>query len=136
MNAVEFQAFFRTPPQPRPPMGPAVGAGAALVNWNATNALTADQTKCMAEFRNIFLDGLPKELLVPMQDANRSIRSRTTEYIFTRLSEELGTLHKEDIDFLMEELRKPYLRGTPVSTFLANWQADCRAYSPPPHVLN
>ena len=126
MPAPEYLVFFGTPPQPRPPMGPAVGAGAALVNWSATNVLTTDQTKCVAEFRNIFLDGVPQELLVPMQDANRSIRLRSTEYIFTRLSEELGTLDKEDLDFLMGELRKPYMRGTSVSTFLANWQADLR----------
>ena len=33
MNAAAFLAYFGTVPQQRPPMGPAVGAGAVLVNY-------------------------------------------------------------------------------------------------------
>ena len=123
MNVVAFLAYFGTAPQPRPPMGPAVGAGAVLVNYTRNEKLLSDQTKGKAEFRKLILDRVPKTLLVPMQDVNRSLRMRTTEYICSTLNAELGTLDKEDLDFLMKELKQPYLAGTPVSTFLANWAA-------------
>lgn len=123
MNAAAFLAYFGTVPQPRPPMGPAVGAGAVLVNYTKNDKLLNDQTKGRAEFRKLILDRVPKTLLIPMQDANRSLRMRTTEYICTTLNTELGTLDKEDLDFLMSELRQPFQAGTPVSMFLANWAA-------------
>jgi hypothetical protein len=123
MSPAAFLLFFGAPPQPRMPMGPAVGAGAALANHNKLDKLTTNQENGKAEFRNIILEAVPKRLLIPMQDANRSLRLRTTSYICTTLNQELGTLDKEDLDFLMGELSKSFLPGTPVSTFLANWVA-------------
>ncbi len=126
MPAVEYLAYFGQAAQSRPPMGPAVGTGAALANWTSDNLLFKDQEKCRAELRKLVLDTVPRHLLVPMQDANRSIRARSTEFILTALRENLGVLSKEDIDFLMRELTTPHQPGTSAATFVANWQASAR----------
>ena len=63
MNAAAFLAYFGTVPQPRPPMGPAVGAGAVLVNYTKNDKLLNDQTKGRAEFRKLILDRVPKTLV-------------------------------------------------------------------------
>ena len=122
----EFLAYFGTAPQPRPAMGPAVGTGAALVNWTSDNALYIDQQKGRAELRKLVLNTVPKHLLVPMQDADRSMRLRSVEYIITTLRTQLGTLTKADLDFLMREVGEPYHPSTSVSFFLAKWEASLR----------
>jgi hypothetical protein len=126
LTPAEFLAHFGTAPMPRPAMGPAVGNGAALANWASDNALFRDQTKCRAELRKLVLDTVPKHLLVPMQDANRSLRLRSVEYIITTLREQLGVLTKIDLDFLMREINEPYHLGTSISSFVANWRASLR----------
>ena len=69
MSAADFLVYFGSAPQPRPPLGPAAGAGAALVNWTLDIALLKEQAKCRAELRKLILDTIPNHLLVPMQDA-------------------------------------------------------------------
>lgn len=124
LTPVEFLAHYGTAPQPRLPMGPAAGAGAALANWTAENALYRDQQKCRAELRKLLLDTVPTHLLIPLQDNNRSIRLRSVEFIITALREQLGTLTKADLDFLMKQLGEPYHQGTSITAFLANWKAS------------
>ena len=51
MSAIDFFAFFGTHPQPRPPMGPAVGNAASLVNWTCNQDLSKDQIKGKAILR-------------------------------------------------------------------------------------
>ena len=126
MSAVDFFVYFGSAPQPRQPLGPAAGAGAALANWTSDSALFKEQSKCRAELRKLILDTIPNHLLVPMQDANRSLRTRSTEYIITTLRGQLDTLTKADIDFLLGKLRTPYQSGTSVPTFVTNWQAFAR----------
>ena len=58
-----------------------------------------------------------------MRDQNRSIRTRTTEHIMSALRAQLGTLTKEDLTFLMKQLKEPYRVGSSVPSFLAEWQA-------------
>ena len=74
------------------------------------------------ESRADLLDFVPKRLLAPML-GNRSMRSRTTEFIYTTLTVRLGTLAKEDLDYLLREINKPCPPGTSPEEFLANWQA-------------
>ena len=75
MSAADYLAYFGVAPQPRQPVGPAAGAGAAvLANWNADTVSYKDQIKCKAQIRKFVLDTVPQELLIPMQDGNRSIR--------------------------------------------------------------
>ena len=104
MPAADFFVLFGTQPQPRLPMGPAFGNAADLTNWKSSHDLLCDQTKCKATLRKFVLDTVPKELLIPMQDVNRSLRLRSTEYIITTLPEQLRTLTKADFEFLMFEL--------------------------------
>ena len=120
----DFFAYFGTHPQPLPPMGPAVGNAAQLAMWHIGNDDFRAQAKGKVTLRNIVIASLPKELLVSMQDQNRSIRSRTTQYIVSTLSAQLGTLTKEDIGFLMCQLKEPYRVGTSVPFFLADWNAS------------
>jgi len=126
LPAAEFHAMFGAAPQPRLPMGPAAGTGAVLANWTSDIALYKEQQKCRAEMRKLILDIFPNYLLVPMQDANRSIRSRSTEYIASNVRAQLATLTKADFEFLMRELSAPYQPGTSASTFVTNWQASAR----------
>ena len=139
MSAADFFAWFGTHPQPRQPMGPAAGNAAALINWTKNHDLRTDQLKGKATLRKLVLDTVPKELLIPMQDVNRSLRLRSTEHIVSTLKEQLGALSKADIDSLMRELSEPYHPGTCISSFVTNWQASLRdltrAGQPLPHIM-
>ena len=134
-----FFAYFGTHPQPLPPMGPAAGNAAQLAMWRVGNEDFRAQAKGRVTLRNIVVASVPKELLVPMQDQNRSIRLRTTEYIVSTLSAQLGTLTQEDLAFLMRQLKEPYQVGTSVPSFLADWNASLldlqRAGQPLPQVM-
>ena len=123
LPAAEFLAWFGTPPAPLQPIGPAAGNAVQLTIWRAADADLKDQAKAKLYARNKFLAWIPDRLLVPMRDHNRSIRTRTTEYIMSALCAQLGTLTKEDLTFLMKQLKEPYRVGSSVPSFLAEWQA-------------
>jgi hypothetical protein len=124
LTPAAFLAHYGTPPQPRLPMGPAVGAGAVLTNWTVNDSLYKEQQKSRVVLRKLWLDAVPQHLLVPMQDANRSLRMRTLEFMVTTLQEQLGTLTKADLDWLIKQVKEPYQQGTSISSFVANWKAS------------
>ena len=68
------------------------------------------------------LDFASERVLAPML-VNRSMRLRTTKFIDTTLTVRLGTLAKEDLDYLLREINEPCPLGTSPEEFLANWQA-------------
>ena len=117
-----FAAYFGHAPQRRAPPGPAAGAGHNLANWKETTDMYGLQEGTDDESRAEFLDFVPERLLAPML-VNRSMRLRTTEFIYTTLTVRLGTLAKEDLDYLLREINEPCPPGTSPEEFLANWQA-------------
>ena len=102
--------------------GPAAGAGHNLANWKDNTDMYGLQESTDDESRSELLDFVPERLLAPML-VNRSIRTRTTEFIYTALTLRLGTLTKEDLDYLLREINEPCPPGTSPEEFLANWQA-------------
>ena len=124
---------------PLQPVGPPAGNAVQLTIWRAADAALKDQAKWKIFVRNKFLTWLPDRLLVPMRDQNRSIRTRTTVAIVSTLQEQLGTLTKEDVHFLMKQLKEPHRVGTSVPSFLADWQAVLldleRAQQPLPQIM-
>ena len=123
LSVADFTVFSGHAPQIRPPMDPAAGAGANLVNWKHNNDMHILQEKSRDELRQLILELVPERLLAPMR-INRSIRSRSTEFIFTSLDGQLGTLTKDDLDDLMRQIREPFSATTTPAAFLANWQAS------------
>ena len=49
-----------------------------------------------------------------MRDDNRSIHTRSIEYICTQLKLEFGTLTAADIAYLEAKLKEPYQSGAPL----------------------
>jgi hypothetical protein len=121
MPVPAFIVFAGHAPQIRPPMGAAAGAGAHLVNWKNDKDMEILQKRARADQRELILSVIPERLLTPMRE-NRSIRGRTTEYIFSRLDALLGTLTSEDFAYLMKQIEAPYTPLTTPDVFLANWQ--------------
>ena len=121
-TVAEYTAYFGLPPQSRAPPGPAAGAGHNLANWKHNAEMFALQESYSDDTRAELLDFVPERLLAPML-VNRSIRTRTTAYIFSTLNERLGTLTKEDLDYLMREINEPCPPSMSPEEFLASWQA-------------
>ena len=71
----------------------------------------------------MLLNQVPEHYIAPMR-INRSLRTRTTEYICTQLRLELNTLTASDITYLESKLREPYQSGAPIPCFLAEWTAN------------
>ena len=77
--------------------------------------------------KNALCSVVPGELLMAMEDDQGSLRSRSSEYIWSELRTQLGVLTSADLDVLHARLKKPYDRVTPVGTFVAIFQATLRA---------
>ena len=136
---VDFLAWFGTAAAPLQLVGPPTGNAVQLTIWRAADAAYKDQAKWKITVRNKILLWIPDRLLVPMRDQNRSIRTRTTVSIVSTLRDQLGTLTKEDLTFLMKKLKEPYPVGANVPSFLADWQAVLldleRANQPLPQIM-
>ena len=122
-----FFARFGVHPQPRPPMGPCIGAGAQIANWNALSIVTKQQEAALILLKSTLVRITPAELLTPMEDENGSLRQRTTEYIFSALCDRLSVLTKADIDTLHAQLKTSYSSMIPVETFTASFQTALRS---------
>ena len=86
-----FTAYFGQEPQPRHAMAPAAGNAVQLCNWKILNNKTNKLNAGNIYIRNVLLNQVPEHFIAPMR-VNRSIRTRTTEYICTQLHVELGML--------------------------------------------
>ena len=123
MNVVDFTAYFGQAPQPRPAMAPAAGNAVQLCNWKILNDKTNKLHAGNIYIRNVLLNQVPEHYIAPLR-VNRSIRTRTTEFICTQLHVELGTLTASDIAYLEAKLKEPYQSGAPIPCFLAEWTAN------------
>ena len=119
-----FFAWFGTNPEPFEAIGPAAGNAVDLTNWRSAEADLKEQKKQVVRLRNTLLKWVPDRLLAPMRDNNRSIRTKSTEFIWSGLCAQLGTLTKEDLVFLLQQLKEPYRVGSSVPSFLADWRAS------------
>ena len=109
-TVVDFTAYFGHAPQPRPVMAPAAGNAVQLCNWKILNEKTNKLDSGNIYIRNVLLNQVPEHYIAPMW-INRSLRTRTTEYICTQLRLELNTLTASDITYLESKLREPYQSG-------------------------
>ena len=125
-NPIAFAARFGVVPQPLPPPGDAIGGTALqIANWNRQTRLYEEQQKHLISLRRVVL-ATPQDLLDPMKDAHGSLVTRSTEYIYTTLRVELGTLTQEDLDGLMHQLTNKYHVGKSLPSFLTHWNATLR----------
>ena len=106
----------------RPPVGPAYGGAAALTNWKKADDMENLQRTGRNELRAELEELFPERVLAPMK-VNRSLRTRTSQYIMVTLQEQLGTLSRQDLDYLMAQIKKPCPSPLAPDAFLANWQA-------------
>ncbi len=89
-----------------PEPGPAHGAGAVLTNWKKSDDMKTMDKASSNALRGILLSAFPDRMLAPMK-VQRSLRTRTTQYIMTQLYEHHGTLSKQDLEYLTTQLKKP-----------------------------
>ena len=122
-TVTEFTAYFGQAPQPRPAMAPAADNAVQLCNWKILNEKTNKLDSGNIYIRNVLLNQVPEHYIAPIR-INRSLRTRTTEYICTQLRLELNTLTASDITYLESKLRKLYQSGAPIPCFLAEWTAN------------
>ena len=88
----------------RPESGPAHGAGAVLTNWKKADDMKILEKAGSNKLRGYLLDVFPDRILAPMK-VNRSLRTRTTQYIIAQLYERHGTLTKQDLEYLMAQIK-------------------------------
>jgi hypothetical protein len=123
----KFQEYFGAAPQPRPPMGACGQGRAEIATWTAMNLLTIQQKTKLILLKTALCSLIPKELLMAMEDDQGSLRSRSSEFIFSALETQLGVLTSADLDVLHSRLKKPYDRSLPVESFVATFQSTLRA---------
>ena len=107
----------------RPDPGPAHGAGAVLTQWNKSYDMKTLEKTGRIALRGILVSAFPDRMLTSMK-VQRSLRTRTTQYIMTTLYERHGTLSKQDLDYLSAQLKKPCPSHVTPDSFLADWQAS------------
>jgi len=106
-----------------PEAGPAHGTGAVLTNWKKADDMKILEKAGSNHLRGLLLDVFPDRTLAPMK-VNRSLRTRTTQYIMMQLYERHGTLTKQDLDYLMAQIKKPCPANLAPDAFIADWQAS------------
>jgi len=107
----------------RPEPGPAHGAGSVLTNWKKSDEMKILEKAGSNLLRTTVLDVVPDRLVAPMK-VSKSLRSRTTQYIMTQLYDRHGTLTKQDLDYLMGQLKKKCPVDLAPDAFIAEWQAS------------
>jgi hypothetical protein len=107
-------------------MAPAAGNNVDLANWKVRNDKKEDQLGREHFVRNTVLFNVPEEHQRPMQDEDGLMHTRSTEYIITTLLETHGTLTTADIDRIMTQLSVKFVTGSPLTSFIADWQICLR----------
>ena len=121
MTAALFLARYGAAPQPHADPGNAGANGAnavALAQWKHDKDSCKVQNMALEILRSLWLSSVFPHLLKPME-VERSLRTRTLEYMVTTLSAQLAVFKQEDFDWLNRELRVPYKIGEDVPAFLA-----------------
>ncbi len=62
----------------------------------------------------------------PMQDEDGSMHAKSTEYIITTILATHGTLTTAKIDRILAQLSVKFVTGSPLTSFIADWQIHLR----------
>ena len=94
-----------------------------LTQWKKSADMKTLQKTGSIALCGKLLSALPDRLVAPMK-VQRSLRTRTTQYIMTQLYERHGTLSQQDLEYLLAQLKKPCPADVTPDAFLADWQAS------------
>ena len=118
-SAEQFEALYGTPPRPRMDPGNAQGNAVQLAQWNDDKKAFTQQQVELIGLRDDLIRCVPDYLFKPME-VNRSVRSRSIEYMFTYFNLQLGTLTSLDLSEMYTRLIAMYVDPEPIAPFLAN----------------
>ncbi len=94
-----------------------------LTQWKKSDDMKTLEKAGSIALRGILLSLFPDRMVAPLK-VQRSLRTRTTQYIMTQLYERHGTLSKQDLEYLMAQIKKPCPAYLAPDAFLAEWQAS------------
>lgn len=115
----QFLIVFDAQPNPRVDPGEAPnGQPFELANWSMLRGLYVRQQSAIEKVRDMLINGALPSLMEPLK-VNRSLRTRSTIFLFTTLDNQLKTLKESDFTFIYSELNQSYLYPEDVPTFLA-----------------
>jgi hypothetical protein len=123
VSNAEFLILAGHAPMIRPDPGPAHGAGAVLTNWKKSDDMKTMEKTGKITLRGILLSTFPDRMFTSMK-VQRSLHTRSTQYIMTQLYERHGTLTELDLAYLSAQLKKPCPADVSPDAFLADWQAS------------
>ena len=117
-SAAAFLAF--TGAAPNPWVAPAIIAGnaAQVAQIMQDGKCFETQQACIDILRAYFLEVIPPSVLEPME-VNRSLRTRTLEYMINDIKERFGTLSRSDLDYFHTILVCAYVHPEDIDAFLA-----------------
>jgi hypothetical protein len=118
-TAARFAAIFGEQPRPRENPGEAPnGQPFELANWNVLRGLFTRQQMAIDKVRDMLINGVFPSLLEPLK-VDRSLRTRSTLFIFSTIDNQMLNLKESDFAFIYSELAQTYKYPDDVSTFLA-----------------
>ena len=117
-SAERFQEIYGSAPRPRVHPGPAQGNAVQLAQWNVDMKDYTHQQEELIGLRDDLIRCVPahhfKNMLV-----QKSMRTRSLEYMFTNLNTNLGTFTAVDIAEMQARLDITFVDGEPIEPFLA-----------------
>ena len=118
MDAPTHIGTFAAPPQPLPMPGPCPQQVPEREDWKIDHQNYEKQRAALLILRQYVIKSIPPHLLAPME-INKSLRSRSLEYIFMTLNQRFIQLKANDIQTLRMNLVKPYTNNGKIEEFTA-----------------
>ena len=119
MSDAEFLILAGHAAMTLPDVRLAHGAGAVLTNWKKADDMKILEKAGSNKLRGYLLDFFLDRILAPIK-VNRLLRTRTTQYIMTQLYERHGTLTKQDLEYLMAQIKNKFLADLAPDAFIAD----------------
>jgi hypothetical protein len=119
MDAPTHIATFGVPPQPLAVPGPCPQQVPEREDWKIEHRNYEKQQAALLTLRQYVMKTVPQHLLAPME-VNKSLRTRSLDYIFMTLNERFSQLKIKDIQLLKQNLIKPYPENGKIGEFTAN----------------
>ena len=94
-----------------------------LTNWKKADNMKILEKAGSNKLRGYLLDVFPDRILAPMK-VNRSLRTRTTQHIMTQLYEHHGILTRQDLEYLMAQIKNKCPADLAPDAFIADWQTS------------
>ena len=118
MDAATYIAQFGMPPAPLNIPGPCPQQVPEREDWKIEHRNYEKQQTALIVLRQFLIKTIPQHLLAPME-INKSLRSRSMEYIFTTLNQQFAQLSNKDIKLLKSNLVRPYSNNGKIGQFTA-----------------